>query len=76
MPKLFSYIMWALVIYFMIRIILLSQKNGKTKGLIEVIRFVDDENQFNDRIIALEDQFRDKNVDFSKNTGFKTLGSG
>lgn len=68
MPKLFSYIMWALVIYFMIRIILLSQKNGKTKGLIEVIRFVDDENQFNDRIIALEDQFRDKNVEFFQKT--------
>jgi len=60
--------MWALVIYFMIRIILLSQKNGKTKGLIEVIRFVDDENQFNDRIIALEDQFRDKNVEFFQKT--------
>ena len=35
---------------------------------IEVIRFVDDENQFNDRIIALEDQFRDKNVEFFQKT--------
>ena len=48
------------------RIIKLFDK--KTKGLIEVIRFVDDENQFNDRIIALEDQFRDKNVEFFQKT--------
>ncbi|MBW9212510.1 MULTISPECIES: hypothetical protein [Terrabacteria group] len=68
MPKFLNIAIWVLIGYFIVRIFQTSRKNTKTKGLIEVIRYVDDEATFNDKIAILEDQFRDKNVEYFQKT--------